>query len=134
MFGNQMKNCSFLHPQFLHLNHFVWEVISSFGHSVSSPDQTPRNSSKIVHCALYFQLSSRCLIWWWNTDCVSCLIFCINMLLIISLLRGWAYILYHKLPLICPQPSSYNTSLDIRLPLACPVKWIGFIMIFWILI
>ena len=27
----------------------------------------PRRSTKILHCALYFQLSSRCLIWWLNT-------------------------------------------------------------------
>ena len=58
--------------------YFVWEVISSIRHSVScnisnmrcsvsSPDETPRSSSKILRCASYFQLSSRCFIWWWNT-------------------------------------------------------------------
>ena len=26
-----------------------------------------RSSSKILRCASYFQLSSRCFIWWWNT-------------------------------------------------------------------
>ena len=48
-------------------NDFVWEVISNIRHSVSSPDETPRSSSKIFRCASYFQLSSRCFIWWWNT-------------------------------------------------------------------
>ena len=48
-------------------NHFVWEVISSIRHSVSSPDETPRSSSKILRCTSYFQLSSNCFIWWWNT-------------------------------------------------------------------
>ena len=46
---------------------FVWEEISNIRHSVSSPDETPRSSSKILRCASYFQLSSRCFIWWWNT-------------------------------------------------------------------
>ena len=40
-------------------NDFVWEEIS--------PDETPRSSSKILRCASYFQLSSRCFVWWWNT-------------------------------------------------------------------
>ena len=48
-------------------NDFVWEEISNIRHSVSSPDGTPRSSSKILRCASYFQLSSRCFIWWWNT-------------------------------------------------------------------
>ena len=48
-------------------NDFVWEEISNIRHSVSSPDETPRSSSKILRCASYFQLSSRCFIWWWNT-------------------------------------------------------------------
>ena len=48
-------------------NDFVWEEISNILHSVSSPDETPRSSSKILRCASYFQLSSRCFIWWWNT-------------------------------------------------------------------
>ena len=48
-------------------NDFVWEEISNIRHSVSSPDETPRSSSKILCCASYFQLSSRCFIWWWNT-------------------------------------------------------------------
>ena len=48
-------------------NDFVWEEISNIRHSVSSPDETPRSSSKILGCASYFQLSSRCFIWWWNT-------------------------------------------------------------------
>ena len=48
-------------------NDFVWEEISNIRHSVSSPDETPRSSSKILRCASYFQLFSRCFIWWWNT-------------------------------------------------------------------
>ena len=48
-------------------NDFVWEEISNIRHCVSSPDKTPRSSSKILRCASYFQLSSRCFIWWWNT-------------------------------------------------------------------
>ena len=32
---------------------FVWEVISSIRHSVSSPDETPRSSSKILRCASF---------------------------------------------------------------------------------
>ena len=48
-------------------NDFVWEEISNIRHSVSSPDETPRSSWKILRCASYFQLSSRCFIWWWNT-------------------------------------------------------------------
>ena len=35
--------------------------------NVSSPDETPRSSSKLLRCASYFQLSSQCFIWWWNT-------------------------------------------------------------------
>ena len=48
-------------------NDFVWEEISNIRHSVSSPDETPWSSSKILRCAWYFQLSSRCFIWCWNT-------------------------------------------------------------------
>ena len=52
-------------------NDFVWEDIANIRHSVSSADETPRSSSKILRCASYFQLSaelsSRCFIWWWNT-------------------------------------------------------------------
>ena len=38
-----------------------WEDISNTRDSVSSAIQTPRISSKILCCVLYFQLSSRCL-------------------------------------------------------------------------
>ena len=44
-------------------NDFVWEEISNIRHSVSSPDETPRSSSKILRCASYFQLSSQWFIW-----------------------------------------------------------------------
>ena len=40
---------------------FDWEVISNTRDSVSLIIQTPRISSKILRCASYFQLSSRCL-------------------------------------------------------------------------
>ena len=61
------KTAHFCILNFSFQNHFVWEVILSIRHSVSSPDETPRSSSKILRCASYFQLSSRCFIWWWNT-------------------------------------------------------------------
>ena len=56
---------------------FDWEDISNTRDSVSSAIQTPRISSKILRCASYFQLSSRCL------DipmkhCRSCLIYYIK--------------------------------------------------------
>ena len=41
--------------------------MSSTGHSVSSPNETPRSSSKILRGASYFQLPSWCFIWWWIT-------------------------------------------------------------------
>ena len=58
-------NCCILNFSFY--NYFVWEVISSIWHNVSSPDETPWSSSKIFWCASYFKLSSQCFIWWWNT-------------------------------------------------------------------
>ena len=59
---------------YLILINFFWDDISNTQDSVSSHFQSPRISSKILHCALYFQLSSRCL------DipmkhCLSCLIY-----------------------------------------------------------
>ena len=74
---------------------FDWEDISNTRDSVSSAIQTPRISSKILRCASYFELSSRCLDipmkhglsyliyymkhlkvlvkwnWWWNSSCGS---------------------------------------------------------------
>ena len=47
-------------------------VISSMRRNVSSPDETPRSSSKIFRCASYFQLSSR-LFHLVKKHCVSCL-------------------------------------------------------------
>ena len=61
------KTAQFCILNFSFKNDFVWEEISNIRHSVSSPDETPRSSSKILRCASYFQLSSRCFIWWWNT-------------------------------------------------------------------
>ena len=40
-------------------NDFVWEEISNIRHI--------RSSSKILRCASYFQLSTRCFNWCWNT-------------------------------------------------------------------
>ena len=62
-----MKNCSFCILNFSFKSDFVWEEIANVRPSVSSPDETPRSSSKILRCASYFQLSSRCFSWWWNT-------------------------------------------------------------------
>ena len=39
----------------------------SIRHNVSSPDETPRSSLKILRCEPYFQLASQRFIWWWNT-------------------------------------------------------------------
>ena len=61
------KTAHFCILNFSFKNYFVWEEISNIRHSVSSPDETPRSSSKILRYASYFQLSSRCFIWWWNT-------------------------------------------------------------------
>ena len=56
---------------------FDWEDISNTRDSVSSAIHTPRISLKILRCASYFQLSSRCL------DipmkhCLSCLIYIVK--------------------------------------------------------
>ena len=61
------KTAHFCILNFSFKNDFVWEEISNIRHSISSPDETPRSSSKILRYASYFQLSSRCFIWWWNT-------------------------------------------------------------------
>ena len=61
------KTVQFCVLNFSFWNHFVWEAISSIWHSVSSPDETPRSLSKILHCVLYFQLPPWCFIRWWNT-------------------------------------------------------------------
>ena len=61
------KTAHFCILNFSFKNDFVWEEISNIRHSVSSPDETPRSWSKILRCSSYFQLSSRCFIWWWNT-------------------------------------------------------------------
>ena len=47
--------------RFLYSFSFDREDISNTRDSVSSAIQTPRISSKILRCASYFQLSSRCL-------------------------------------------------------------------------
>ena len=68
VFGNKMKNFWILHPWFLLLKSFrLRSNIKQLTHNVSSPDETPRSSSKIPRRASYFQLSSQCFIWWWNT-------------------------------------------------------------------
>ena len=59
---------------------FDWEDISNTRDSISSANQTPWISSKILRCASYFELPSRCL------DIpmkhrLSCLIYCLNCLL-----------------------------------------------------
>ena len=59
---------------------FDWEDISNSRDSVSSAIQTPRLSSKILRCAAYFQLSSRCLDIPMN-HCLSRLIYFYSILL-----------------------------------------------------
>ena len=48
-------------------------------HSDSSPDETPQSWSKILRCASYFQLFSRCFIWWWNTASHAGLIYYVKI-------------------------------------------------------
>ena len=71
-----MKNCSvfasLISPSKMIL--FEKKIISNIRHSVSSPDETPRSSSKILRCASYlstlfsvFHLVMK--------HCVSCLIY-----------------------------------------------------------
>ena len=48
-------------------------------HSDSSPDETPQCWSKILRCASYFQLFSRCFIWWWNTASHAGLIYYVKI-------------------------------------------------------
>ena len=81
-------------------NDFVWEEISNIRHSVSSPDETPRSSSKMLRCASYFQLSSRCFIWWWNT---ASHVWYITFQTVKRMLAGW--LIGHKkkcFVLLCP--------------------------------
>ena len=59
---NQMKTellifASLISPSKIILSYFVWEVIASMSGSVSSPDESPRSSSKILRCVSYVQLS-----------------------------------------------------------------------------
>ena len=54
MSGHQMETANFCILNLSFQNPFVWEVMSSIRHSVSSPDETPRRSSKILRCASYF--------------------------------------------------------------------------------
>ena len=48
-------------------------------HSDSSPDETRQSWSKILRCASYFQLFSRCFIWWWNTASHAGLIYYVKI-------------------------------------------------------
>ena len=71
------KTAHFCNLNFSFKNHFVWEVISSDRHSVSSPDKTPGTSSKntplrVVFLTLFsvFHLVMK--------HCVSCLIYYIK--------------------------------------------------------
>ena len=63
------KSASLISPSKM----IFWEVISSIRHSVPSPDETPRSSSKIVRCASYFQLSSQLVFHLVMKHCVWCL-------------------------------------------------------------
>ena len=67
---------------------FDWKDISNTRDSVSSAIQTPQISSKILRCASYFQLFSRCL------DipmehCLSCLIYYVIDLLSYAPREQW---------------------------------------------
>ena len=72
-----------LHLCLFFMGRFNWEDISNTRDSVSSAIQTPRISSKILRCASYFQLSSRCLDMLMK-HCISCLIYYVSNLLIIN--------------------------------------------------
>ena len=71
------KTARFCILNFSFKNDFVWEEISNIRHSVSSPDDTPRSSSKILRCASYFQLSSR-VFHLVMKHCISCFIYDLN--------------------------------------------------------
>ena len=72
------KTAHFCILYFSFQNHFVWDVISSIQHGVSSPDETPWSLSKILHCASYFQLSSQYFMHLVMKHCFSCLIYYLN--------------------------------------------------------
>ena len=56
-----------------------YQQMKSIQHSVSSPDEAPRSSSKILRCGLYFQLSSQCFICMVMKHCVSWFIYYIKV-------------------------------------------------------
>ena len=58
--------------------------LSHFVRGVSSPYKTPRSSSKLLCCRLYFQLSSHCFIWWWNTASHAWYLTSIRIVLMVS--------------------------------------------------
>ena len=61
------KNCSFFTSLISPSKIILFDKKDQAFDAVSSPDETPRSSSKIPRCPSYFQLSSRCFIWWWHT-------------------------------------------------------------------
>ena len=68
VFGNQMKNCSLLHPWFLLVISFC--LTSNIKHSrqsVSSGEETREVRQKYSAARRIFRLSSQCFIWRWNT-------------------------------------------------------------------
>ena len=62
-----MKHCSFLYPWFLLLKSFCLRSRTSIRHSVPITRWNTSKFVKLLRCASYFQLSSQCFIWWWNT-------------------------------------------------------------------
>ena len=76
---------------------------STVFHHSSSPNETPRSSSKIFHCASYFQLSSRCLAVFHLAMkyCVSFLIYCFSYSSVSSMLTDLNWPSLPSRPRIC---------------------------------
>ena len=114
------KTAHFCILNFSFKNHFVWEVISSDRHSVSSPDKTPGTSSKntplrVVFSTLFsvFHLVMKhcvsCLIYYMK-HCVSCVskihAFLFNMDAVSKLLFRYYCYYYYLLTTQLSQVSS----------------------------
>ena len=72
-----MKYWSFFNLifNFSFYNHFFWGEVSSIRHYVSSPDETPRSSSKILCCARVVFSTLFSVFHLVMKHCVSCLIY-----------------------------------------------------------
>ena len=76
------KTGPFCNLNFSFYTDFVWDVISSIGPSVSSPNESPRSSSKILLRVVFYTLFS--VFHLVMKHCVSCLIY-----YFIVVLRTW---------------------------------------------